>query len=361
MNSLNVSAYIAQSKRLHYTDQMSIKTHPTLQDVAVSAGVSTATVSRALNDPDKVGQAARDRIDHAIAVLGYTPNFGARALATNQTNTVGAIIPTLSNAMFASGIQAFQEVLAEAGVTLLIATTGYDPENELRQIKSLMSQGASGLLLIGNDRLDETRKYLATRRTPHVISWCFHDGTDQMFVGFDNYAAAYDATQRVLAKGHKRIGIIAGDCATNDRARARRDAAIAAIDSAADAQVVQVIQAPYRIDAGRQACEEILSFANRPTALICGNDVLAAGAMIAARSLNLKIPDDISIIGFDDIGLASVVSPPMTTVRVPQIEMGRAAATLLLDVVAGKPDLTGERLDTQFIERGSLGPVPEKD
>jgi LacI family transcriptional regulator len=337
---------------------MNNKARPTLQDVASSAGVSTATVSRALNDPDKVGQAARDRIDHAITVLGYTPNFGARALATNKTNTVGAIIPTLSNAMFASGIQAFQEALAEAGVTLLIATSSYDPEVELRQIKSLVSRGASGLLLIGNDRLDETLKYLATRRTPHVISWCFHEGSDQFFVGFDNYAAAYNATQRVLAQGHKGIGIIAGDCITNDRARARRDGIIAAVDAASDAQVVQVIEAPYRIDAGRQACEEILSFANRPTALICGNDVLAAGAMVAARNLNLKIPDDISIVGFDDIGLASVVTPPMTTVRVPQIEMGRAAAALLLDLVAGKPDLVGVRLDTQFIERGSLGPAP---
>ena len=337
-----------------------MKAQPTLQDVANLAGISTATVSRALNDPDKVGQAARDRIDNAITILGYTPNFGARALATNQTNTVGAIIPTLSNAMFASGIQAFQEVLSEAGVTLLIATSGYDPENELRQIKSLVSQGASGLLLIGNDRLDETRKYLATRRTPHVISWCYHDGADQMFVGFDNYAAAYDATQRVLANGHKRISIIAGDCTSNDRARARRDGAIAAVGDALDAQVVHVVQAPYRIDAGRQACEEILNFANRSTALICGNDVLAAGAMIAARGLNLNIPDDISIVGFDDIGLASVVTPPMTTVRVPQIEMGRAAAALLLDVVAGKPDLSGVRLDTQFIERGSLGPAPTK-
>ncbi|MCO4847517.1 MAG: LacI family DNA-binding transcriptional regulator [Yoonia sp.] len=339
---------------------MSTNARPTLQDVADLANVSTATVSRILNDPDKVGQAARDRVEHAIATLGYTPNFGARALATNQTNTVGAIIPTLSNAMFASGIQAFQEVLAEAGVTLLIATTGYDPKIELRQIRSLVSRGASGLLLIGNDRLDETRKYLATRRTPHVISWCFRDGADQMFVGFDNYAAAYDATRRVLAKGHKRIGIIAGDCTSNDRARARRDGAMAAVAATQDAQVVQVIPAPYRIDAGRQACEEMLRLACPPTALICGNDVLAAGAMIAARNHKLKIPDDISIVGFDDIGLASVVTPAMTTVRVPQIEMGRAAAGLLLDAVAGKPDLTGVRLDTQFIERGSLGPPPKK-
>lgn len=164
----------------------------------------------------------------------------------------------------------------------------------------------------------------------------------------------------MLAKGHKRIGIIAGNCTANDCARARRDSVIAAVATAQDMKVVQVIQAAYRIDAGRQACEEILSFEDRPTALICGNDVLASGAMIAARNLKLSVPDDISIIGFDDIGLASVVTPPMTTVRVPQIEMGRTAASLLLDLVAEKPDVTSVRLDTQFIERGSLGLVPDK-
>jgi len=328
---------------------------PTLQDVANAAGVSTATVSRALNDPDKVGKSARDRIDAAIGTLGYTPNFGARALATNKTNTVGAIIPTLSNAMFASGIQAFQEVLAEEGVSLLIATSGYDPRHELRQIKSLVSQGATGLLLIGNERSEETRQYLRARRTPHVIGWCYHDDPAQTFVGFDNFAAAYDATQRVIALGHKRIGIIAGNRDHNDRARARRAAVIAAAQGAAE--IVQIIQAPYRIDAGRQACVDIIADKTPPTAIICGNDVLAAGAMVAARDAGLDVPRDISIIGFDDIGLASVVTPAMTTVRVPQIEMGRTAATMLLDLVAGTAVAGGAKLETQFIERGSLGPA----
>ena len=335
---------------------MTSKSRPTLQDVAIAATVSTATVSRVLNDPDKVAKAARDRVELAIAALGYTPNFGARALATNQTNTVGAIIPTLANAMFSSGIQAFQEVLSEAGVTLLIATSSYGPHNELRQVKSLVSQGASGLLLIGSERLPETRAFLAARRTPHVISWCYDNDPTQNFVGFDNFAAAKDATQKVLAQGHKRIGVIAGDCTTNDRARARRDGVIAA----AGAQVVQVIETNYRIEAGRQACAALLANPLPPTALICGNDVLAAGAMIAARDAGVVVPSQLSIIGFDDIGLASVVSPPMTTVRVPQIEMGRAAASFLLDLVAGKPDPENVQLDTQFIARGTLGPAPNK-
>lgn len=337
---------------------MKANSRPTLQDVAVAAGVSTATVSRALNDPDKVAPAALDRVTQAIADLGYTPNFGARALATNQTNTVGAIIPTLSNAMFSSGIQAFQEVLAEAGVTLLIATSGYDPRNELRQVKSLVSRGASGLLLIGSERLDETRAYLAARRTPHVIGWCYDDDPSQNFVGFDNHAASMDATRKVLALGHKRIGVIAGDCTSNDRARGRRDGVIAAVADVPDAQVVTVTETTYRIESGRQACAAILAGENPPTAIICGNDVLAAGAMIAAREAGISVPDQLSIIGFDDIGLASVVTPPMTTVRVPQIEMGRAAAALLLNLVTGTSIPKSVELRTEFIARGTLGTAP---
>ena len=337
---------------------MKSNSRPTLQDVAVAAGVSTATVSRALNDPDKVAPAARDRVNHAIAELGYTPNFGARALATNQTNTVGAIIPTLSNAMFSSGIQAFQEVLSEAGVTLLIATSGGDPHNELRQIKSLVSRGASGLLLIGNERLDETRAFLAARRTPHVISWCYNDDPSQSVVGFDNLAASIDATRKVLGYGHKRIAVIAGDCTTNDRARERRDGVIAAVADVPDARIVNVIETTYRIESGRQACATLLGGDTPPTAIICGNDVLAAGAMIGARDAGITVPDKLSIIGFDDIGLALVVTPPMTTVRVPQIEMGRAAAAVLLDLVTGNSGPQSVELSTEFIVRGTLGPAP---
>ncbi len=332
------------------------KQRPTLQDVADAAGVSTATVSRALNDPDKVKKVARDRINTAIGTLGYTPNFGARALATNKTNLVGAIIPTLSNAMFASGIQAFQEVLTEAGITLLIGTTGYNPEQELRQIKTLAAQGAAGFLLIGNERPDETTAFLKSRQLPYVIGWCFDTDPDTAFVGFDNFHAAQDAAQQVLSYGHRRIGIIAGECESNDRATARRDGVKTAI-LAANGTITNAIEAPYRIEAGRQAARDILSDANPPTALICGNDVLAAGAMIGARELGLDVPKDVSVVGFDDIGLASVVSPPMTTVRVPQIEMGREAAALLLDRVAGNTTRQSVRLETQFITRGSLGPA----
>lgn len=332
---------------------------PTLEDVARMAGVSTASISRALNDPDKVAKQTRDKIEKAIEVLGYTPNFGGRALASNRTNTVGAIIPSMANAMFASGVQAFQEVLSEAGVNLLLASTGYDPEQELRQIKALIAHGADGLLLIGDERPQVTRDFLAKRRVKHVISWCFRPHSEQTYVGFDNRQAAYDATRRVLAMGHRRFAMISGVRQGNDRARDRH---IGVEDAIADfgqgAALLHVEEAKYRLEFGGEAFARIMDRPDAPTVIICGNDVLAAGALMRARQMGIDVPGRVSLVGFDDIGLASVANPPLATVRVPQIEMGRAAARMLLAKLSGDQIEQPAPLPTEFIHRASLAVPP---
>ena len=336
---------------------MTRTTAPTLEDVARMAGVSTASISRALNDPDKVAKPTRDKIEKAIDVLGYTPNFGGRALASNRTNTVGAIIPSMANAMFASGVQAFQEVLSEAGVNLLLASTGYDPDQELRQIKALITHGADGLLLIGDARPQTTRDFLAKRRVPHVISWCFRPDADHLYVGFDNRRAAYDATRQVLALGHRRIAMISGVRDGNDRARDRHAGVAAAIaDFGQGAALLQLHEAKYRLEFGAEAFVRIMSSDDLPSVIMCGNDVLAAGALMRARDMGVEVPGRVSLVGFDDIGLASVVTPPLATVRVPQIEMGRAAARMLIARLSGDVSATPVQLSTEFIHRASLAP-----
>jgi len=330
-------------------------TPPTLQDVANAAQVSTATISRALNDPAKVARDTRERIERAIAKLGYTPNFGGRVLASNRTNTMGAIIPSLANAMFANGIQAFQEQLDAAGVTLLIATNGYDPLREGQQIRALMARGADGLFLIGNERPAETRRFLALRNVPHVLGWCLSDDPGQLCAGFDNRAAAFAMAQQVLDMGHRRVAMIAGITVGNDRARGRVDGVRAAIRACPGARLTGLVESRYLLDAAGAAFARVMAD-DPPTAIICGNDVLAAGAMVAARAAGLRVPRDISITGFDDIGLAAVVDPGLTTVHVPQLDMGRAAARLLLARVAGQADLASVVLDTQVVLRGSLAP-----
>ncbi|MFK7743630.1 MAG: LacI family DNA-binding transcriptional regulator [Roseobacter sp.] len=333
---------------------------PTLEDVATLAGVSTASISRALNEPTKVAATTRKRIEAAIETLGYTPNFGGRALASNRTHTVGAIIPSMANAMFANTLQTFQEELVRDGVTLLVATTGFDPEQELMQIKSLVGKGADGLLLIGNERPDATWDFIDKRCVPHVVAWCDQTRDGHSFVGFDNAKAAGEAARQAMMIGHRRLAIISGVMDGNDRARARYQGMRQAIETFGDgARLTHLVEAPYLLDDGADALAEIMNKDEKPTVVLCGNDALAAGAMMRARDMGFALPQDLSFIGFDDIGLARVVTPPLATVRVPQVEIGKAAAKLLLQKIAGETELSSVSFEAEFIHRPSLS-VPRK-
>ena len=224
---------------------------PTLEDVAREAGVSTATISRSINEPNKVAAPTLDRIQAVIQKLGYTPNFGGKVLASNRSNTVGAVIPTMANAMFASGLQAFQEVLSQSGIRLLVASYGYDSKDELNQIRSLVAHGADGLLLIGSCRPEETQRFLAVRNIPYVISWCYKPSTNNIYSGFDNEKAAAAMTRRVLNLGHRRIAMIAGLTQGNDRASNRAAGVKAAIRKFGDgAHLCGVVEAKYTLQDG---------------------------------------------------------------------------------------------------------------
>lgn len=333
-----------------------IKTNnPTLEDVALAADVSTATISRSINEPHKVAKNTRERIEKVIRELGFTPNFGGKVLATNRSNTVGAIIPTMDNSMFASGLQAFQEALAAAGIITLVSSSGYDSDHELRQIRSLVAHGADGLLLIGASRPQETTDFLALRNIPYVITWSFDIDQSRLFAGFDNRKAAYEMTRKVLEYGHRRIDMIAGYSAGNDRASARVQGVRQALsDFGSDAALRQVIETDYSLEQGGNALELLLRSSDAPTAIVCGNDVLAVGAMLRAQKIGVKVPDDISITGFDDINLAMAVTPPLTTVRVPQKRMGKLAASLLMKLLATGVRPKSIEIDTDIVVRGSL-------
>ena len=332
---------------------------PTLEDVAARAGVSTATVSRCLNMPDRVSQATRDRVMATVRELGYAPNFGARALAAKRTNTFGAIIPTMENAIFARGLQAFQEALGEAGITLLVASSSYQPELEEDQIRALIARGADALLLIGHDRTPESYALLSQRNTPHVVAWAFDPSESRLSIGFDNKKAMRALAREVLKLGHRTIGIITGIRDGNDRAR---DRAIGAIEEITAAGITEgdipIIETHYGIANGAEAFEQMMQVRPRPTAVLCGNDVLAAGALARARDMGLRVPEHISITGFDDIELAQIVTPALTTVHVPHREMGRGAARLLMALSHGEKPGPSIELEATVMWRESLGPVP---
>ena len=330
---------------------------PTLEDVAQRASVSTATVSRCMNTPDRVQKKTRDRVMDAVRELGYFPNFGARALMAKSTNTIGAIIPTMENAVFARGIQAFQEALREKGITLFIASFSYQEAIEEEQIRTLTARGADGLLLIGHHRSEDIYQFLANRDVPVLCAWIYDPTQRRLSIGFDNRRAMKELAEAVIAKGHRSIGVISADQKSNDRAAQRvlgiRDAMA---DAGLSPDALHLIETPYSIENGAHAFQEFMNRPNAPTVIMCGNDVLATGALQGAKKMGLRVPEDVSITGFDDIELASIASPELTTVHVPHREMGKRAAEMLIDMVNGTPPAKSIELETTLCIRQSLGP-----
>ena len=299
----------------------------------------------------------RERVEAAVLALGYTPHFGGRALASNRTNTIGAVIPTMENAIFARGLQAMEEALTDQGVTLLVATSQYDPAREARQVRALLARGVDAVALIGQARPDATYEILRARGVPFVTLWSRTDAPDTPYVGFDNEAAARAMAELVMDKGHRRIAMIAGVTRDNDRAIAR----VAGVRAALEAHGIGLappflVEAPYELEAATTAARDLLRLSPAPTAIICGNDVLAAGALAGARELGLRVPDDVSIVGYDDIDLSFAVDPPLTTVRVPHRRMGRTAAAMLRRMIDGEI-VESQDFDFELIIRRSLGPV----
>jgi LacI family transcriptional regulator len=331
------------------------KNRPALSDVARLAGVSTATVSRSLTRPATVNGETRERVEAAVRELGYVPHFGGRALASNRSNTVGAVIPTMENAIFARGLQALEETLSANGITLLVATSHYDVGAEADQVRTLLGRGIDGLVLIGEARPQSTYDLLARSGIPYVLVWNPNGNGPHCSVGFDNRAAARAMTNAVLAGGHRQVAMIAGVTDWNDRASER----VAGVRSAlSDRGIVletpYFVEAAYSLEAGAEAVKVMARLNPRPTAIICGNDVLAAGAILGLRELGIVVPDAISVVGYDDIDLAEVATPALTTVHVPHRRMGNAAAELLLGMIGGVEVKRNVMLETSITLRSSL-------
>ena len=333
---------------------------PTLNDVAKAAGVSTATVSRCLNSPERVVESTRKRVMHAVESLGYTPNFAARVMAANRSFTIGAIIPTMDNAIFARGLQEFQDQLRESGYTLLVSSSAYDPEVEREQIRTLVARGADGLLLIGYARDAEIYNYLEQHQIPSLVAWSYDPRVQRPSVGFSNTAAMGELARKVILAGHRQIAMISGKTKGNDRAQSRVEGVrFAMTENSLDPDTLTLIETTYEIEKGAEALRKLMNLSPRPTVVICGNDVLAAGALREARNLGIQVPEQLSITGFDDIELAEIVSPSLTTVHVPHREMGRKAAQELVEMVEGRSEGRSVCIDTRMVVRHSLAGPPD--
>jgi LacI family transcriptional regulator len=329
-----------------------------VEDVAAVAGVSGATVSRLINRTGPVSPILRERIERAVAQLGYVPNGAARALASHRTRAVGVIIPTLENANFAISAEGAQRYLIKAGYQMLVASSDYDPAQEWAHIQSLVAHGIDGIILVGARRSEEVTEYLRMRRLPYVVTWSLAE-KDTPSVGFDNSEAARQLAKHLLDLGHRQVGVIAGLTENNDRAAARLDGVRRAFrERGLEFPRELLIERPYRIVEGQLALRALLAMSPPPTAVICGNDQLAFGALIECHRQGIGVPDQVSIVGFDDLEFASQLLPPLTTIHVPAEEIGRRAAAFLVDRLNGRASPMTTEVAVSLVVRGSSGPPP---
>ncbi len=328
-----------------------------IRAVAARAGVSTASVSRALNSPDSVSAELRRRIDEAVQSVGYIPHASARALSSRRTRTLGAIIPTIDNTMFARGIASLQKYLSSVGYMLLLTTSGYDLDAELEQARNLISRGVDGLVLRGDCHHDTLRKLLADNAVPFVNVGIYRPDRPYPCVGTDNEAAAHRAAMHLVELGHRKIGVVSALQRNNDRASARVEGFRRAMsENGIELPPQWHIEVPYTLDDAREAARYLLNLNDRPTAVVCGNDVIAYGVLLEAERSGFAVPRDLSVVGFDDLDWSRHLRPSLTTIHVPTGDTWQRAGEYLVRHLAGEQIIMHHEVDYSLIVRESTAP-----
>lgn len=332
------------------------------RDVARLAGVSTASVSRALNTPDLVSTELRERVRQAMQELNWVPNGVAKALASLRTRTVGILIPTLGHQNFATLIEALQRGLGAAQDTLLLGCVESSLQLRVEQARKMVEHGIECLVLVGEAQPPALFELLRSQNVPYVVTYTSGRGQGHTCIGFDNYAASARTTQHLLDLGHRDFGMIGHASECNDRIEQRIAGAKDTLASVGLAIRPQhfVHADSQHIASGREGIRKILAEQKvRPTALICTNDYIATGAMIEAKALGLAIPKDLSIVGFDDTDMSAHLDPPLTTIRVPSRRMGEEIASYIIRYLDTGIDDAPSPLEAELVIRGSTAP-PER-
>ena len=327
----------------------------TIHDVAELAGTSIATVSRALNEPAKVKPSTRDRVLTAVETLSFRPNLLGRQLRSVRTKLIGVVLPDVFNPVFGECMQGIEESAAASGYRVMLMTTRYDASLETRAIHTLLSQRVDGLILTvaeaaGHPLLEE----LARLAVPYQL--VYNHSASHPCASVHNRSAARDGVRLLVAHGHRQILMLTGSLAASDRAVQRYQGYCDALDEAG-----LFAEAPLQVDFNdRRLPPHILQRLadphSRPTALFCGNDLLALVVMRALRSEGVRVPADISIVGFDGLTIGELLTPPLATVHQPNRDIGAAAWRHLLGRLEGGPT-SSSVLPHRIRAHGTVAPL----
>ena len=332
----------------------------TIQDVARSAGVSTATVSRVLSAPERVAEATRAKVHAAVARLGYTPNLAAKTLRTLRTEKILVTVPDISNPFFSQVIRGVEQAAQAAGYSVLLGDTRHEAAREEQYAAMLLRREADGLIFLGHRLPDTLADMVAAMgpRTPIVNGCEFSDGLGVSSAHIDNERAAAEAMAHLYDLGHAAVGVITGPMAS-PISRDRLAGVRAAAARRGQAARLFVATGDFSIESGAGQGDALLDRLHRPTAIFCFSDEMAMGALDAIRRRGLRCPQDISLLGFDDIRFARYLDPPLTTMSQPMDQIGHEVVRLLLEILSGRAQTTQHvTLPHRLIVRASTAPPP---
>lgn len=330
---------------------------PTLAEVAAAAGVSAMTVSRALNNQPGVSRKMREAIVKLAADMGYETNRVAQKLSSGQSRVIGVLADHLDNLFISGLVTGVVRAAAAAGNEVLIYSLVDHQKRPPAKVLRLLQQFTDGVVALLPYEFDFVEA-LTGKHFPVVTIESPNGHAKVPSVCADSYGGARMAMRHLAELGHKRIAFVSG-AEQLDSARQRHrayDDAVSVLGLARDPALV--LPGDYTLEAGRRAAERLLKLKKRPTAIFAGNDLTAFGLMAALQERGLKIPDDMSIVGFDDLPTASQIHPALTTVKQPIEELGRAALNTLLALIAGLPAAASQvTLPTDLVVRQSTGPA----
>lgn len=312
---------------------------PTLIDVAKVAGVSPITVSRALNQPDRVSKKARAKVTTAVEKTGYLPNMLAGSLATQTSRLVALIVPTVANPIFAETVRAITDTLEQAGYQTLLGLSGYSEEQEQDLLEAILCRRPDGIILTGLNHTTISRTRLKAAAIPIVETWDLGNNPLDALVGFSHFDVGRAVAEYLLNQGHRRFVAISAD---DQRAEDRLTGFIEALSKAGlKPEAVEQLETPARFSQGRQAFARLLDRGIRAEAVYCSSDTLAQGVMTEARARGIDIPGDMALMGFGDLDFAAHTLPTLSSVQINGAEIGYQAAQHLLQTMTAEHPSSG--------------------
>lgn len=329
----------------------------TIKDVAKSAGVSIATVSRVLNGSSNVKTATKIAVQQTIEELNYHPNALARGLQKKQSKTIGVLFPDATSYYFAEIIRGINNSVQQSGYKIMVSSA-HDAADEANAFLSLWkSQQVSGLIVMMPSTHNVNLINSSQRKIPLILlNTAITDGAD-ITIKIDNYSGAMEITRHLINHGHKEIGFIHGAPNNHDSEERYRGYCDALKLAGLTTSSYREFHGNFTENSGYRAALSLLNHREKPSAIFAANDSMAIGAIEAARQLSLKVPQDVALVGFDDISTARYINPPLTTMNVPVLEIGELAGNHLIDRLANNQQANPQNIvvPTRLVVRESCG------